>query len=253
MQIDAAFVIGDSHTVCQDYASAFTVEDRAYIMVSDGCSSSPYTDIGARILTHQVMACLVEGMRLQSTLFDEALKRARVVVQHLQLPRSALDCTLLIAEHDQEVVRVIAIGDGVIAYTNREGDLAGFELTTPSQSPGYLNYWGDEERIHHYRQQDQGLVYRALGSDQTQLHPSGLQALSMTLPSTRLTSLALYSDGVSSFPQVSVEEVLTHLGTFPTSQGAFAQRRLRKFTRKTCKKRGWTHQDDLSIAVMAFA
>ena len=253
MHLDAAFVIGDGHTVCQDYASAFTVEDRAYIMVSDGCSSSPHTDIGARILTHQVMACLAAGMRVQQALFNEVLKRARAVVQHLQLPRSALDCTLLIAEHDQERVRIIAIGDGVIAYTNREGDLAGFELTTPSQSPGYLNYWGDEERIHHYRQQDQGLVYRALGSDHTQHHPSGLHAFSMTLPSAQLTSLALYSDGVSSFPQVSVEEVLTHLGNFPTNQGAFAQRRLRKFTRKTCKKRGWTHQDDLALAVMAFA
>ena len=253
MNIDAAFVIGDTHTVCQDYASSLVVEDRAYLIVSDGCSSSPHTDIGARILVRQIITCLNKGMRLQRGLLFEGLKRARGLLDQMQLPREALDCTLLVAECDSEEIRVLAVGDGVIAYDPHDGELSGVEIINPSQAPGYLNYWGDEERLRHYLQQDQGVTYRVLGGETERHHKSALRMLSLTLPIKELRSLILCSDGVSSFSRASVEEVLSHLTSFPVAQGAFVQRRLRKFTRKICKKRAWTHRDDLALAAISFA
>ncbi|HYO91642.1 MAG TPA: hypothetical protein VEQ40_08400, partial [Pyrinomonadaceae bacterium] len=61
MNADSAFLIGATHAVCQDYAVAGngTPDERAavsnlqanpYVILSDGCSSSPDTDIGARLL-----------------------------------------------------------------------------------------------------------------------------------------------------------------------------------------------------------
>ena len=48
---DAAFTIGKTHAVCQDYALAQNASDTSPLRatwLSDGCSSSPHTDIGAR-------------------------------------------------------------------------------------------------------------------------------------------------------------------------------------------------------------
>jgi hypothetical protein len=252
MNIDASFVIGNSHIICQDYAYCSMIEDRAYIIVSDGCSSSPHTDLGARILTHQLITCLTEGMRVQRSLFAEALLRARKVSQQMQLPQSSLDCTILLAEYDQDTVKILATGDGVIAYYDVDDSLSGIEMINPSHAPGYLNYWGNKNRIDHYQQQDQGVLYRRLGSNSTEHHTSALNIVSLTLSSKNLKSVLLCSDGISSFPGVSVEEILSHLSKFPNTQGSFVQRRLRKFTRKTCKKKSWIHQDDLAVAVMSF-
>ena len=61
MNADSAFRMGSTHAVCQDYAvaSAWTAAahtdgaappPRPYIILSDGCSSTPDTDVGARLL-----------------------------------------------------------------------------------------------------------------------------------------------------------------------------------------------------------
>ena len=253
MNIDAAFVIGDTHTVCQDYAFSLMIEDRGYLMVSDGCSSSPHTDIGARLLVHQLITCLTEGMRLSQEVLRETLTRARGLLEQLKLPREALDCTLLAAECDAEHVHVFAMGDGVIAIDHREGALSGIEIINLNQAPGYLNYWGDDARLSLYLEDDQGVTYRRLGSDQEEHYASAFNLLSFTLPSSGLRSLVLCSDGVSSLSGASVEEVLMHLIHFPISEGPFVQRRLRKFTRKVCKRRAWIHRDDLALAAVTFA
>ena len=51
MKADAYFEIGATHLVCQDYALAFANNEYAYAIVSDGCTSSPNTDIGARLIS----------------------------------------------------------------------------------------------------------------------------------------------------------------------------------------------------------
>lgn len=51
MNADVAFAKGKIHLVCQDYAAAEVTESGVTVLVSDGCSGSPHTDFGARILT----------------------------------------------------------------------------------------------------------------------------------------------------------------------------------------------------------
>ena len=43
---DSYFKIGKTHLICQDYA----LHSEGHISLSDGCSSSPNTDIGSRLL-----------------------------------------------------------------------------------------------------------------------------------------------------------------------------------------------------------
>ena len=49
INVDHYMTIGSSHQVCEDYIISGT-EPFPYIILSDGCSSSKDTDIGARIL-----------------------------------------------------------------------------------------------------------------------------------------------------------------------------------------------------------
>ena len=51
MNADHYYTIGNSHSVCQDYAISGLVENGAYAILSDGCSSSPDVDVGARMLS----------------------------------------------------------------------------------------------------------------------------------------------------------------------------------------------------------
>jgi hypothetical protein len=51
MKADSYFEIGSTHQVCQDYALAYASDDFAYAIMSDGCTSSLNTDIGARLVS----------------------------------------------------------------------------------------------------------------------------------------------------------------------------------------------------------
>ena len=49
MQVDTFSKIGKTHKICEDYILSGT-KPFPYIIISDGCSSSEGTDMGARLL-----------------------------------------------------------------------------------------------------------------------------------------------------------------------------------------------------------
>lgn len=60
MNSDCYFEIGHSHTICQDYALTGKINDvLSYAIISDGCSSSPLVDVGARLLAHSAKEYLI--------------------------------------------------------------------------------------------------------------------------------------------------------------------------------------------------
>ena len=68
MNADSVFNIGATHAVCQDYVIARSGETTfgspnagPYIILSDGCSSSPDTDMGARLLVKAMDQTLIRS------------------------------------------------------------------------------------------------------------------------------------------------------------------------------------------------
>jgi hypothetical protein len=50
MNANHYFSIGKDHAICQDYAISKLINNGGCAILSDGCSSSPSTDIGSRLL-----------------------------------------------------------------------------------------------------------------------------------------------------------------------------------------------------------
>ena len=171
---DCAFRIGKTHLVCQDYALVGTGEFPC-VLLADGCSGSPETDFGARLLVRSALPLIdilfdvpdtaaTEGNMEEdssahsvssfSSLFSARLKQyhldtikaARCHAAALGLPDTALDATLLtLATHGENWFASL-FGDGVVVAKNRSGVLEITVVSYPGGYPYYINYEADPAR-----------------------------------------------------------------------------------------------------------
>lgn len=231
MTTAAAYAIGTTHTVCQDYARA----SEHLALLSDGCSGSPDTDIGARLL---VTAALQESV-IDDELPRRVAGRARqwALAQGLEVPERSpgcLDATLLLAWRRGDHLHALVSGDGAVALRHRSGRIV-LHQVDHGTAPPYPIYHHQPER-------------RACLA--TPLAPT-----MFSVPVDEVDLLAVLSDGVFTFTgpsgPVPAEEIAAELLAVRAPIGDFFSRRLRRFSRKTCRARGWSHADDLAIAGVA--
>lgn len=134
----------------QDYA--ICGEDR--IIICDGCSSSPDTDLGAGLLSLSAsIADLYIGSDENiSTRCDRIGKR---IIDHTWnnkagcIAHTAFDATLLIASHYKNKVSVLIYGDGYIVYKNKIGIII-HQIYNTHNAPAYLSYYLDDSRKSSY-------------------------------------------------------------------------------------------------------
>jgi hypothetical protein len=249
MNSDCAFWIGKTHPICQDYALAGTGQGMAYAIVCDGCSSSLHTDIGARLL-----AKTTEGL-LQNDDAQEAVTRAACCAELLGLPLMCLDATLLTVWASEDTFTARCYGDGVVALGHLDGAWEAFVVTYAANYPRYPSYlrdsarsslWGAQpgnvKQIEHWQSTQDGLVTcESTISDQ--------EYETYTGNSAEVQFVAVLSDGVQSFTEVAVPDVLAALLSFKNHAGQFVQRRAQAFL-KGCAKTGWQSHDDVSLGVV---
>ncbi|MFT5683914.1 MAG: hypothetical protein ACI8RZ_004846 [Myxococcota bacterium] len=228
MPASAAYAIGSSHTVCQDYARA--ADDLA--LLSDGCSGSPDTDIGARLL---VTAALMESV-VDDGLPMRAAQTARrwAVTQGLAVPQrtpGCLDATLLLAWRDGDHLRALIAGDGAVAVRYRDGRTVCHRIDHGAAPP---------YPIYHHQ------------PDRLACLTAPIAPVCFSVPTSEVDLLAVLSDGVFTFTgphgPIPAQEIAAELLAVRAPIGDFFTRRLRRFRTRTCTARGWSHSDDLSIA-----
>lgn len=272
MNSDCYFVTGYSHIVCQDYAAAETPEKTpTFAIVSDGCSSSPHTDIGARILTRTALRQLksysrecLEGMspyeRDECTFINplRVAYHSDVLRGELDLPEGATDATLLAAYEAGSEVEVRVWGDGVVAARERgTGKLVVYQIEYPSGAPMYLSYWCDWARRDRYLQK--------FGSDRKVViyEPDGFvgeitsRGRKMRFPREKYDVVAVMSDGVHSFKRrvgngfepIPMLDVVREMMAFKGLSGEFVVRRMKAFIRQATNE-GWRWDDDVSMAAI---
>jgi hypothetical protein len=256
--------MGRSHSVCQDYAVVGGGE-RPYVVVADGCSSSPDTDIGARLLARLAARSLRSGMAELD--LERMVRRAGKLSSALGLDPSCLDATLLTAWVRGEQWHLAVAGDGVAAWQDRDGRVHVRVVSFTGGYPEYPSYLASPER----RRSFDALADNAGRLQRIILEPEGRVTL---LPEEPLAPggfrecglvrdtawIALVSDGATSFVArsedgrsgpVELATVLAELLAFKSLQGVFVQRRLTRFSQQ-CGTRGWGHQDDLALGAISF-
>lgn len=136
MNYDSYFSIGAQHKVCQDYSSQGLSAGLPYVIVSDGCSSSPNTDIGSRIVSlyskHLLESKDIDSLNYSGEeSFHGKLLHMMESSNFLRLPNTSFDATLLTARVlDDESYVVTCFGDGVIARLRNDGSI---KITTVSR------------------------------------------------------------------------------------------------------------------------
>jgi hypothetical protein len=148
MNTNAYYEIGSSHRNCEDYALSGIYSDMAYAIVSDGCSSSEHSDVGARLLSHITKGVLIHlkdrgviNTPEYSSIFRELVLRKSIEVKNsLGLPTDAFDATLLISTVLDDKIVNIAWGDGYVIYKTKDGKLITYGINFSTGAPYYLSY-----------------------------------------------------------------------------------------------------------------
>lgn len=267
---DAFFTIGKTHMICQDYARAGRAKNgNAYAVVCDGCSSSPDTDFGARLLA------IAAEIQLQSGLMpeiDRTIEMLKINLDWVGLKGYCFDATMVAALLEEGQIRVRMWGDGVIVGKRRNGQLLIHSVEHTKGAPHYVSYHLDEDRFQGYLAKF-GNAYRILTLDQalkgqddiaywnTQV---GVEApfADWKFDTSEFELVALMSDGASSFQCVAststsrssmavpLEEVVPDLLQIKSTTGEFVRRTVHKFLNKACPTRNWFHTDDLAVAAL---
>ena len=262
MNADSYFAIGKSHTVCQDYARA----GNCFAIVSDGCSSSPDSDFGARALTMAAIEVLESFGDQFPNQGDRMMRQAVLYVPH-SLPVECLDATLLAAYPQEDGrIQVIVCGDGIVFGIKHDGDIVSYEISMGGM-PNYLSYLLDQERSRRYAASgpDKFTVQkRVVGADDTvksdqtdEWHfRSGCPDVACRFNPAEYKFVGVATDGLLSFQHretlapIPLGEVLKHVTDIRVPTGAFVQRSSKFFLQKTCPKLGWQHSDDYGVAMI---
>lgn len=247
-------MIGATHSVCQDYV----VAKNSYVILSDGCSTSPDSDIGSRLLVKAAERQIKTNSNPE-TLPEEAARLALAWAEAMNLPAQSVDATLLSAFIKGDEIVVSCSGDGVIVTETTDGRRDVYDISYPSGYPLYPSYLHQPDRL--AVMATNGLSVKEVKHFSSACPPrthrcdSATNILRLTAKDYRF--VALMSDGIRSFfttADKSVETletslVIRELLAFKSWNGAFVARRVKRFMRDCCST-GWQHADDLSIGVI---
>lgn len=266
MHADSHYIIGDSHRVCQDYTlHGIDKDNNPYIFVSDGCSSAKNTDFGARILCHTAKLFVDDFFNTSPINLDNFWNHIKFAQLDYELTYQSMYATLLMAKCYNDKILSIITGDGIIAGKRMDGEIIYNKVEFSNSAPYYLLYDLEDEGYDNYTKQFGDKVYDTeytisidgqveKGDTECQDCRHSLIVEFDLVNEPKYDSVALFSDGVTSFidenkKPIHESVIIKELLDFKTTKGEFVHRRMNAAVKKW-KKMGWSHHDDLSMAVI---
>jgi len=257
VNVDSFFAIGKTHDVCQDYARHGISEGFGYVAVSDGCSSSPDTDFGSRLITTTAIDLFQKTRQIDQ---DPIITNTKSYLSLLPLNVSCLDATLLFSYETRETIVSVAFGDGVIVSKMKNGDVFFYEISFSSGAPKYLSYLLDSSRFDRFKTEFGGVrtvkKFKLGEKDPVEIYNSQ-EAFDFGLifPKSEVQMVMICTDGIQSFADkdfnpVPVSEIIYNLMDIRSYTGEFIKRNTKFFLNKDCKNKGWIHGDDLGVAAI---
>jgi hypothetical protein len=125
VHVDAAFSGGFGHAEdgvpCQDYAASGFSESREtalFAALSDGCSSSPFTDVGSRLLCLSALSELGRRHRAPaSEIASGSVELAASMASRLGLSMRSLEGTLCFVRAFGDLAEAFVGGDGLMVFS----------------------------------------------------------------------------------------------------------------------------------------
>ncbi|MFW9871802.1 MAG: protein phosphatase 2C domain-containing protein [Candidatus Thorarchaeota archaeon] len=274
MNIDHFLKIGKSHKICEDYIISGH-KPIPHVILSDGCSSSPNTDLGARILAHLAKQFIISS-HSTSKLFDHdwlgdwVIENSKLIIDKMGLDYSCLDATLIVLFSIYDYVYVYMYGDGVVISFNSEKDVSFSRVVYTDSAPYYLTYRIDKERDILYDSYDMTMSVEKISINNQEISKELNHFKKDDIPNYKKPffdefkvsehkGILIASDGIESFIDKygqphNFGEVLTQIVSFKNIKGEFIKRRMgsRKGLLNTFESRDITHYDDISIGGFIF-
>ncbi|HNW88041.1 MAG TPA: protein phosphatase 2C domain-containing protein [Bacteroidales bacterium] len=262
--MDAHYVIGSGHLACQDYA----LSGENYTIISDGCSSALYSDVGARILAHRaahVIKYFNDDVLFEPDRFGRAvIKSARSIIDELDIPVSALDATLGVVFEIEGMVYVYLFGDGCIYIKYTDGSSQQYIVEYPMEKPFYLSYKlsssSEEEYISEVKTKSCKYIHTDRDSIplvRTQTDGAD-EVFIISADVSEISQVVIFSDGIETYYNnnefnrlvaIPSNSLIKEITTFNNSSPGFVQRRLKRME-KDFAKRNIVHYDDLSMGAI---
>lgn len=286
MNSDTFFTIGSTHNICQDYAidgdsykgGLAKDADFKYAIVSDGCSSVPDADFGARLLSKAAAMNMHHFHGDLENFARIAAINAATFCRALALAPDSLCATLLVATVSQETVeektnykfKTLMVGDGAV-ISKKDNVITLTEYVFPSGAPYYLKYELDRDVKKGYFGQfgKMAEIYicqisadtgELLNSSSSKQNISDQFYFEHNLENCDFVAVA--SDGLSSFLhhekgttgiqniKVDPQKIVKELLEFKGYQGEFVKRRCGRVLKKWHEINGWHNYDDFGIGVV---
>jgi len=256
IQTDTFLKIGKTHQECEDYIISGDYPCK-YLILSDGCSSSKQTEMGARILCHlakQYLQYRQDDYRFPSLDYDEMgnwiIHNAELTVRQLGLTRNCLDATLIVAfEHDRRI-RIYMYGDGAVIVKNANGTIALMEVEFTQNAPFYLSYRINPEAMDLFHRMKQDLIIKSTFENIVENSYAYDYHTQFTYDLDTFPRVLICSDGISSFikgtePEQTIEIAKEFLA-YKSMKGEFLKRRMKRAI-KVYEANNIHHHDDLSV------
>ncbi|MDG4549212.1 MAG: protein phosphatase 2C domain-containing protein [Candidatus Contendobacter sp.] len=246
--LDAYYTIGRLHLFCEDYA-LHGWEPVPHLILADGCSAAPDSDLGARLLALNARRFLPRFVHAASgserlarhwPLGQRIVRRAARQARDLGLdPTTVLDATLLIAWCDGGMVHVHLYGDGCLAVRRADGGVGTIRVEYAENAPYYLSYLLDPERWELYQEAigepatAQSIHYQIDAGDSIRQEAFNAPTV-FAFDLATFPVVAVATDGLDSFvaaetgARLDLRTAARAVLDFQNLDGAFVQRQLRQ-------------------------
>lgn len=280
LQTDHYFHIGKAHLTsgkpCQDYAISQVINDAAFAIICDGCSSGGQTDVGARLLALTTQAALLNHWLTNGQIIPEPTSaeiklnqkiKLAAACQLLGLQPNDLLATCLYAYLGPQSGIVHIQGDGVVAFKFKDQRILMHRFEWEDNRPFYPAYaetrladfvaaHGNDLQALRLRSE----TWEVAANNQKQLLQTndytlsqGLQGLIINLDqnliSQGLEFIAVFSDGVTQIDNVNWQDAVIEFLGFKNTKGEFAKRRMIRGIQEMIKANKGP-LDDIAYAVI---
>jgi hypothetical protein len=250
MHTDWFFTMGKAHHVCEDYA----IDGDKCVIVSDGCSSSKHTDLGARLLAHSARI-LINTEKSYADFGRAVVAQAAKLLDTLNMGYECLYATLIVAKAtDLGSVRVRMYGDGAIIAISK-GSIETMEISYTNNMPFYLAYNVDPVSMELYKKYNNEMtIIHSVDGEVVELATSYDNPVEYTFDSD---TVLISSDGLGNFEDsqsrllIPFSGIVGEVVDFKVMKGEFLKRRLNRVLENLAAKKIFP-LDDVGVAGIHF-